>query len=86
MNSWDLAAWAACLTISFQPAWKVRRHSGCSRLRIPAFWWQKWQVPAADFRRLERGMVHVSLLLQPDEILWMSSVIWAALMDRFVMV
>ena len=28
----------------------------CSLLRIPAFWCQKGQVPAADFRRSERGM------------------------------
>ena len=33
-----------------------RRDSGCSRLRMPALWWQKGQVPAADFRRLERGI------------------------------
>ena len=49
------------LTISFQPAWKVRRQSGCSRLRMPAFWLQKGQVPAADFRRLERGIRVISL-------------------------
>ena len=43
------------LSSSFQLGWRVRRHSGCSRLRIPVFWWQKGQVPAADFSRLERG-------------------------------
>ena len=46
----------ASLTISFQPAWKVRRHSVWGRMSMPAFWWQKGQVPVADFRRLERGM------------------------------
>ena len=43
-----------------QPAWWARRHSGCSPERMPAFWWQKGQVPAADFRRLERGTGVVS--------------------------
>ena len=52
----DLAASAASLTISFHPAWWVRRHSGCLRLRMPVLWWQKGQVLVADFRGLERGI------------------------------
>ena len=56
-HCWNLAPTTASLTISFQPAWKVRRHWGCSREIRPAFWRQKGQVAAADFRRLERGIV-----------------------------
>ena len=56
----EVAAEAPRLTISFQPAWWIRRQSGCSRLSMPAFWLQKGQVPVADFRRLERGMKQVS--------------------------
>ena len=42
---------------------------GRSRLRIPAFWCQKGQVPAADFRRLERGM---GVTVDSVQIWWMS--------------
>ena len=45
---------AVSVIVSFQPAWWIRRHSGCSRDRVPALSWQKGQVPAADFRGLER--------------------------------
>ena len=43
---------------------------GCSRLRIPTFWWQKEQEPAADFRRLERGM---GVTVDSVQIWWMSN-------------
>ena len=29
---------------------------GCSREMMPAFWWQKGQVPAANFGMSEKGM------------------------------
>ena len=54
---WDAAADAASLTISFQPAWWVRRQPWCSRESMPACWLQKGEVPTVDFKRLETGMI-----------------------------
>ena len=49
-------ALGAGFSVPFQLAWMVLRRSGCSGERVLAFWPQKGQVSAGDFRRLERGM------------------------------